>query len=240
VDFLSIGDEAVKGSAEAVLKVSPGQTCRVQYTLPDYADTKPGDLKTGEFSFRVLEKDATGLKEPTADELQKHIAWGKPGKNGLQIGVLLAPYKENPIKNSDAEEKGAEPATFEKAPEFNKDPKVNPPKAKPRLLTPVFKKNSGGWHFAATYRNTSADEEDLPTLLKESSVVLDGKEHIRQGVKFGGRSNLHPNESWTFTIEMLNYLSQDEPLSEGRHTLTLKFGGQEFGPVEFVWAPAGK
>jgi hypothetical protein len=97
-----------------------------------------------------------------------------------------------------------------------------------------------GWHFAATYRNTSADEEDLPKLLKESSVVLDGKKHVRQVVRFGGRSNLHPDESWTFTIEMANYLSQDEKLSEGRHTLTLKFGGQEFGPVEFVWAPSGE
>lgn len=114
------------------------------------------------------------------------------------------------------------------------------PKEKLRPLTPVLKKNSGGWHSAATYRNISADEEDLPTLLKESSVVLDGKEHFRQWLRFGGRSNLHPDESWTFSIEMTNYLSKDETLSEGRHTLTLKFGGQEFGQVEFVWPPAGK
>jgi RNA polymerase sigma factor (sigma-70 family) len=240
--FLSIGNELVKGSAETLLHVSPGQTCRVQFTVPDYGDSKAGDLKTGEFSYRVLEKDATEPKQPTADELKKHIAWGKPGKDGLQIGVLLVPFKENPIKNSDAKEKGAEPANFEQEPEITQGPKENPPKRKekPQTLIPVFKKTSGGWHFAATYRNTSADEVDLPTLLKESSVVLDGKEHARQGVKFGGRSNLHPDESWTFTIEMTNYLGQDETLSEGRHTLTLKFGGQEFGPVEFVWAVAGK
>jgi hypothetical protein len=125
---------------------------------------------------------------------------------------------------------------------FAPSEKLSHPKPKKNLrpLTPVFKQNSGGWHFAATYRNTSADEKNLPTLLKESSVVLDGKEYIRQGVRFGGRSNLHPDETWTFTIEMTNYLSKDETLTEGRHTLTLKFGGQEFGPVEFVWAPAGK
>jgi len=119
---------------------------------------------------------------------------------------------------------------------------ADPPKPKenPPSLTPVFKQNSGGWHFAANYKNTTAGEEDLPTLLKESSIVLDGKVHARQGVKFGGRSNLHPNESWTCTIGMLDYLSKDEALAEGRHTLTLKFGKQTFGPVEFVWVPGGK
>jgi hypothetical protein len=119
---------------------------------------------------------------------------------------------------------------------------ADPPKPKenPLPLTPVFRQNSGGWRFAANYRNTTAGEEDLPTLLQESSIVLDGKVHARQGVRFGGRSNLHPGESWTVTIEMLDYLSKDEALTEGRHTLTLKFGGQTFGPVEFVWAPGGK
>jgi hypothetical protein len=167
----------------------------------------------------------------TPDVLTVRVNLAAEGIDPAQLELWSAPARQSD-----------EPTTSEHAPEFTKDRKDNPPKPKekPRPLTPVFKKNSGGWHFAATHRNTSADEEDLPTLLNESSIVLDGKEHMRQGVRFGGRSNLHPEESWTFTIEMTNYLSQDETLSEGRHTLTLKFGGQEFGPVEFVWAPSGK
>jgi thioredoxin-related protein len=39
---------------------------------------------------------------------------------------------------------------------------------------------------------------------------------------------------------MIEYLSKEVKLAEGRHTLTLKFGSQEFGPVEFIWAPVGK
>ncbi|HEV3142444.1 MAG TPA: hypothetical protein VGZ47_01015 [Gemmataceae bacterium] len=114
------------------------------------------------------------------------------------------------------------------------------PKEKSLPLTPVFKKENGGWHFEANYRNTSAGDEDLPKLLQESSIVLDGKVHARQGVRFGGRSNLHPGESWTFTIETMHYFTKDEVLTDGRHTLTLKFGSQTFGPVEFVWASGGK
>jgi len=107
--FLSIGNETIKGTVETVLKVSPGQTCRVRYTLPNYGDSKADNLQTGEFSFKVVEKVETDFKQPTAEELSKHIAWGKPGKNGLQIGVLLVPFEENPTKNRDAKEKGVEP-----------------------------------------------------------------------------------------------------------------------------------
>ncbi|HZY90626.1 MAG TPA: sigma-70 family RNA polymerase sigma factor, partial [Gemmataceae bacterium] len=120
----------------------------------------------------------------------------------------------------------------------NSDPPAR--KEKPLPLTPVFRQNSGGWRFAATYRNTTAGDQDLPTLLQESSIVLDGKVHGRRQVKFGGRSNLHPDESWTFTIEMVDYLGKDLALAGGRHTVALNFGKQKFGPVEFVWAPEGK
>jgi hypothetical protein len=114
------------------------------------------------------------------------------------------------------------------------------PRENPSPLTPVFRQDGGGWRFAAEYRNTTAGEEDLPTLLQGSSVVLDGRVHARQGVRFGGRSNLHPGESWAFTIGMADYLGKGEALAEGRHTLTLRLGGRTFGPAEFVWEPGGQ
>jgi hypothetical protein len=107
-------------------------------------------------------------------------------------------------------------------------------------LTPAFGQDGSDWRFVATFKNTTATEADLPTLLQESSVTLDGKVHKRQVVKFGGRSNLRPGKSWTFTIQMGDYLGRDASLAAGRHTLTLRFGGQAFGPVEFVWAAEDK
>jgi hypothetical protein len=66
----------------------------VQYTLPNYADSKAGDLQTGKLTFTVLAKGAPSPKPLTAEEMEKHIAWGKPGKGGLQLGVLLLPVKD--------------------------------------------------------------------------------------------------------------------------------------------------
>jgi RNA polymerase sigma factor (sigma-70 family) len=92
--FLSIGNGADKGSVETVLTAKAGQTYRVQYTLPNYGDSKAGDLQTGEFTFTALDKGAPKPKQLTAEELKKYIAWGKPNKNGLQVGVLLVPVKD--------------------------------------------------------------------------------------------------------------------------------------------------
>jgi hypothetical protein len=114
------------------------------------------------------------------------------------------------------------------------------PKDRARPLTPVFRQDASGWRFLATFKNTAGADADLRTLLHESSLMLDGKVFPRQMLKFGGRSNLPPGESWSFTIETGEYLGRGATLSEGRHTLTLRFGGQEFGPVEFVWIPAEK
>ncbi|WP_162668093.1 hypothetical protein [Gemmata massiliana] len=100
-------------------------------------------------------------------------------------------------------------------------------------LTPVF--GQDGWRFAATYCNATGAVVDLPALLQESVVVLDGKEYPRQILKFGGGSKLRPGSSWSFTVAAGEYLPKGNVLSEGRHTLRLKFGGQEFGPIEFEW-----
>jgi RNA polymerase sigma factor (sigma-70 family) len=93
-NLLSIGEGADKDSAETVLPARPRRTYRVQYTLPDYSDSKAGDLETGEFRFRVLDKGAREPKQPSPKERKREIAWGKPGKNGLQVGVLLEPVEK--------------------------------------------------------------------------------------------------------------------------------------------------
>jgi hypothetical protein len=112
------------------------------------------------------------------------------------------------------------------------------PKDRALPLTPAFRQDAGGWRFVATFKSTGAADVDLPTLLQESSLVLDDKVFPRKVVRFGGRSNLSPGESWSFIVEMGEYLGWDAPLAEGRHSLRLRFGGQEFGPVDFIWMPA--
>jgi hypothetical protein len=92
--LLSIGEGADKDSADAVLTGKAGEAYSVQYTLPNYGDAKAGDLKTGEFRFRVLKKGEPESERPPAGEGQKHITWGKPGKNGLQVGVLIVPLEQ--------------------------------------------------------------------------------------------------------------------------------------------------
>jgi uncharacterized protein (TIGR03067 family) len=81
-------------SIGTVLSVKPGHTYGVRYTLPNYGDSKAGDLQTGKFTFTVIEKGAPRPKHQTAAELKKGIAWGTPDKNGLQVGVLLLPVND--------------------------------------------------------------------------------------------------------------------------------------------------
>lgn len=93
--LMVIGSVADRDAVETVVKAKSGQTYRAQYTLPNYGDQKAGDLTTGAFTFTVLEKGAPEHRQPSAEELTRHIAWGKPGKNGLQIGLLIVPRKED-------------------------------------------------------------------------------------------------------------------------------------------------
>ena len=96
-DPLSLDNAAAKQLTVTVLCVEPGHSYGVRYTLPNYADSKADDLRTGKFTFTVIEKGAPRSKHATEAELKKCIAWGTPGKNGLQVGVLLLPVKdENP------------------------------------------------------------------------------------------------------------------------------------------------
>jgi RNA polymerase sigma factor (sigma-70 family) len=95
-DLLSIGDGPDAEGVETVLKVKPGRAYSVQYTVPNYGDSNAANLQTGAFHVRVLANKGKDRKPPTAHEQKAQIVWGKPEKNGLQVGVVLVPWKANP------------------------------------------------------------------------------------------------------------------------------------------------
>jgi len=100
-------------------------------------------------------------------------------------------------------------------------------------LIPVFGQDD--WQFAVTYWNTTGAIVDLRKLLRESTIILDGKTHPRRLLDLGGYAKMPRGEPWRVTVGAAEYLGRDFVLAEGKHTVALKFGGQEFGPVEFEW-----
>ena len=57
---LLIGDESLEQDVETVICAEPGQTCCVNYTLPNFTDTDGEPLKTGELKFLVTDTAASG------------------------------------------------------------------------------------------------------------------------------------------------------------------------------------
>jgi hypothetical protein len=101
MDVGDLEDEA--HTTGKILAAKPGHDYAVEYTLPDYGDNKLPNMQTGQFRFTVLAKDEPQPKSLTEKEIKKAIAWGKPDKNGLQIGVVLLPVA--PPKPADAGKK---------------------------------------------------------------------------------------------------------------------------------------
>jgi len=86
---LSVGAADDKHAAAGVLDARPETIYSMQYAMPNYGNRKANDLQSGEFWFSVLAK---GSSERTGSRFEKsNIAWGMPGSNGLQVGVVLLP-----------------------------------------------------------------------------------------------------------------------------------------------------
>jgi hypothetical protein len=126
-----------------------------------------------------------------------------------------------------------------------------PPKQRGALV-PAFSPAQDGPTFHLAYTNDSAETADITDLLQTSSIVLDGKTYPRQTVKFCGNANLSPGQTWTSTFTVSGYLPVNlaqrqgysktlkrwrwkTPLESGRHTVLVKLGGKEYGPVTFTW-----
>ncbi len=119
-------------------------------------------------------------------------------------------------------------------------------------LVPVMSTAQDSPEFAIDFTNDTGSEVEIPALLEKAVAVLDGKEYARHTVKFAGNAALKPGKAHAFKISLADYLPAGTklgysaeakrwrwkiPVTEGRHTLLLKLGNMQYGPVAFAWEP---
>jgi hypothetical protein len=121
-----------------------------------------------------------------------------------------------------------------------------------RPLIPVFSSAMDGPQFTLDYTNDTDTAQDLTELMGASSILLDGVEHRRQVIKFVGNANLPSGRTHSFQVDLGSYMPRDGwqkhgyskklkrwrwkgPLESGRHTLSVKLGNKQYGPITFYW-----
>ena len=117
-------------------------------------------------------------------------------------------------------------------------------------IWPVFSPALDAPEFMVDYTNTSNEMIDIPRLIQESSIILDGSEYKLAIFKFGGGTNLKPGDTWTYKFSPDSYMIGAEKrsyskilgrwrwqtaLKPGQHTLVLTLGGQKSESVTFLW-----
>jgi len=117
-------------------------------------------------------------------------------------------------------------------------------------LVPVFSTALDGPEFTLGYMNDTNEAVNIPALLRGSSAALDGKVYPRTSVKFVGNPSLPPGQTKLLSITLAGYLPKWEkkgyskllkrwrwkpPLKSGKHTLLVKVGDKEYGPITFLW-----
>jgi len=104
------------------------------------------------------------------------------------------------------------------------------------VVYPAFVKQMNSPSFTVVYQNRGTTTVDLPKSLAEECLLLDGEEYKRQSLKFGGGSNLRAGDSWSHTISVHDFLPASTRLQDGKHSLIIRFGGQESEPIVFAWS----
>ncbi len=119
-------------------------------------------------------------------------------------------------------------------------------------LTPVFTNKDGNPkyiipntpEFAYSFTNTTGKDINLLTLCHQSVLILDGKRYGDPTFYWFGNDVLRPSQKWDTTVKVSEFLPEaqhpgwkwsESVLPSGRHTLSLLFGNQQYGPVSFIW-----
>lgn len=121
---------------------------------------------------------------------------------------------------------------------------------------PIFEEGQKiptGTFFRIHYKNISSQTLDLGALLKASSIILDGKRYPYQTPE-PSLVFLQPGKDEAFSISPENYVPNQKRalladslhrwcwvsgITKGEHTLSLQFGGRQYGPVYYYWGGTG-
>jgi hypothetical protein len=121
-------------------------------------------------------------------------------------------------------------------------------------VSPVFSNAQDAPQFQIDFTNTSKRPVELPKLIRESSIVLDGKEYPHLILKFGGNANLESGGTWKYLFDLDSYVLGAQKggfsnllnrwrwkttIESGKHTLVLKFAGQTSSLITFIWEGDG-
>lgn len=93
------------------------------------------------------------------------------------------------------------------------------------------------------FRNVGETNMSTVGLLTGLSVVLDGKEYLRdpdpkRGPSFNILVYFAPQRGWRWPLSLSDYLIPSERLTRGRHTLALKDGGTESNTLTIFIEPS--
>lgn len=104
-----------------------------------------------------------------------------------------------------------------------------------------------GVFFHVRYKNGAKKKLDARPLLEQSTILLDGKQYPYDGPKPTWLV-IQAGEDGSFTISPDNYVPKVKHgvladslhrwqwvsgIMPGQHTLTLQFGGRQYGPVQY-------
>jgi hypothetical protein len=110
----------------------------------------------------------------------------------------------------------------------------------PLPLLPEFSGDkAGGASFSLDFTNEGEKVIDTSAYRLSARLILDGQDYRTIKPTLTGNYNLAPGKVRSFSFSLSDFtVASDKdvwPLKSGRHTVTIRFGGNQYGPLTFEW-----
>jgi hypothetical protein len=107
-------------------------------------------------------------------------------------------------------------------------------------LLPAFSSDkTAGAAFSLDFTNDGDKVLDTSAFRLSARLTFDGQDYRTPKTTLTGNYNLAPGKTRTFTFNLTDFTIAGDsdvwPLKAGRHTVVIRFGGKQYGPVTFQW-----